>query len=417
MDQFNQTAENLLGPGRFNGLDDHPVVPRNAPTIFNIALYDRHLFWDGRVERLRNGGIATPDSQTSPRGRRLADSALPSSASLVDAQARFPVTSVEEMRGQFMPTASNQALRTALNERMRSDLAEIPSNWPSEFANVFGSDEITTDRVYSAIAEYQRSMLFVASPWQQYLTGQDTALSDTQKRGAILFFTPSQRGGAGCVMCHNGPTFSDERHHLVAFPQIGIGKGNVTAQSDQQDFGRENITGRQEDRYHFRTPSLLNVATTAPYGHSGAYQTLEQVIEHYNDPRAAIDRLFGASNEQAFSEPTPPYCQLPQILSLSAKHNLACESVFPNAYANSIEVANHLTAATNNSVTARAPLRARPNLTPQQVTMVADFLRSLTDPCVNQASCLSPWLLSEEEQAEFPDDLAISATDNQGSSL
>jgi len=419
VDQLDTQSHNLLGHGRFNGNDNFPVVPRNAPTIFNIALYPRGLFWDSRVERLRNGAIVTPDSVIDTQGRRLPDSNLPADANIVNAQARFPVTSKEEMRGGFESTSDNQNLRSALVARLNNDIANISSVWPSEFAKVYGDDNVTTDRVFEAIGEYERSMLFVNNSWQAYLAGDSTALSEQQKQGAVLFFAPRNQGGAGCVTCHNGSNFTDSRHHLVAFPQIGVGKGNSSASSetDNQDFGRENITQNSNDKFHFRTPSLLNVEATAPYGHSGAYQTLEEVVAHYNNPSAAIDRLFAASGGQAFNNGIADYCQLPQIAGLMEKSNQNCENIFPDAYLNSVEVTQFLDAARGNRNNANSPLRARANLSQAQVSQVAGFLRSLTDPCIENRDCLAPWIIDENDVATFPDDQPLVATDQNDNAL
>jgi len=417
VDEFNIPSDALLGLGRFNGNNNHPVVPRNAPTLFNIALYSRGLFWDSRVERVRNGAIVTPDSITDANGRRQPDRNLPNDASLVDAQARFPVTSQEEMRGEFLANINNQELRNALTARLNNEILNISTNWPIEFSQVYSTQEVTSNRIFEAIAEYERSMLFVNNPWQQYLSGNALALTEQQKQGAILFFTPSQQGGAGCAACHNGTNFTDSRHHLVAFPQIGVGKGNTSNTSTSQDFGRENVTNNSNDKFHFRTPSLLNVAVTAPYGHSGAYQSLEEVVAHYNNPRSSIERLYSARNGQPFSEADAPYCRLPQIQTLMTKNNINCDEVFADSFENSLEVANYLQDARANRVTTTAAFRARTNLSPIQIQQVVDFLNALTDPCVEDRECLTPWLLNENDIATFPDDQPLEAINAQRDTL
>ncbi|MDG1752322.1 MAG: cytochrome c peroxidase, partial [Thalassotalea sp.] len=417
IDELNNQAHDLLGHGRFNENNDHPVVPRNAPSIFNIALYNQGLFWDSRVERTGNGAILTPDSIIDRRGRRQPDQNIPQGATLADAQARFPVTSAEEMRGDFESSANNQTLRSALVSRLNNEIDNISTTWPSEFSQVFGDQQVTVDRVFDAIGEYERSMVFVNNPWKSYLSGDLQAITDSQKQGAILFFTQSQQGGAGCAACHNGSNFSNSRHHLVAFPQIGVGKGNTSNTDTSQDFGRENITGNSNDKFHFRTPSLLNVAATAPYGHSGAYQTLEEVVEHYNNPRRAIERLFAARGQQTSIDGNAPFCQLPQIEQLMVKYNVNCEEVFSDSFANSIEIADYLQEARNNNITASAPLRARPNLSPIQVSQVVDFLHTLTDPCVESRECLTPWIIDDNDLATFPDSQVLEAKDKLGNIL
>ena len=417
IDETNQAAHDLLGSGRFsNTADNTPLVPRNSPTIFNIALYVRGLFWDSRVERDRNGAILTPDSMIVQQGRRRADSNFTPNDSLATAQAGFPVTSVEEMRAEFIPGIDNKALREALNSRFNNSMAQFINQWPAQFSTVFNDETITFKHIARAVGEYERSMVFINNPWFNYLKGDLQALNNDQKAGALLFFTPPQNGGAGCAACHNGPSFSDERHHLVAFPQIGVGKDNASNTATNTDFGRENVTNNNADRYHFRTPSLLNIAHTAPYGHSGAYQTLEQVVRHYSNPRGAINQLFG-SNVAADINENSAYCQLEQIQGLMLKNSQSCASIFNDAHQNSILVASHLEQAQRNEVPVRAVLAPQRGLNPTQSAQLVAFLHALSDPCLTDKNCLAPWLLSPEEQDNFPDQFLLKAVDQDGNTL
>jgi len=414
-----QSSHDLLGHGRFNGLEVNnlPSVPRNSPTIFNLGLNNRALFWDSRVERRRGGIIITPDSPVDNQGQQLHDENLPENTTLAAAQARFPVTSPEEMRGNFLSGATNQSLRSELAIRFTDDNPNFENNWAEAFNQAFGDNDITFDRIADAIGEYERSMVFVNNPWASYLGGDNDALSQEQKAGAVLFFTNRRDGGAGCSGCHRGQTFASNRHHLVAYPQIGPGKGNDTGAATSNDFGRENVNNQVEERFHFRAPSLLNIAVTAPYGHTGAYQTLEEVVTHYNNPRDAINRLFSAENDQAFVGSDAPFCQLTQINDLMVKNNQSCESLYPDAYQNSMAAVTHLEEARDGTVEARAPLRGRRNLSPEQVSQVAAFMRALTDPCVTNRACLEPWLIDETDRSDYPDDLPLIAIDRNGNSL
>ena len=419
VDRNNNASHDLLGLGRLNGnsTDNNqqslPSVGRNAPTVFNIALLNRALFWDGRVEKTPNGAIMTPDSPQAQNGRRRPDPNIATTTTLAAAQARFPVTAANEMRGEFLTSTENQALRAALAQRFNSQ----DNTWLAAFNQIFDDVEISFDDIADAIGEYERSMLFANSPWNNYLKGDLTALTEQQKAGAVLFFTPRQQGGANCAACHNGPTFSDQRAHLVAFPQFGNGAGNDSNTATSQDFGRENVTHDPADRFHFRTPSLLNVAVTAPYGHSGAFQSLEEVVSHYANPRRSIDRLFAARANVPFINGLAPLCRLPQLVDLQEKNNTLCENIFPDAYQNSIDVVNQLDNARAGQVAARAPLITNIRLSPRQVAQVADFLRALTDPCVNDRSCLAPWIVDGNDVATFPDDLPLVAHDQAGNEL
>ena len=419
VNELEQSSHDLLGLGRFNGdaINNLPMVPRNSPSVFNIGFNNRGLFWDSRVETRRNGAIITPDSPIDAQGRRLSDTNLPQNTTLAAAQARFPVTSTEEMRGQFSPDVDNQTLRSELTTRFNGSDSEFTSSWPSAFIQAFGDDEVTFDRVADAIGEYERSMVFVNNPWKEYLDGDDNALTPEQKAGAILFFGGRGDRGAGCSGCHRGPTFSSNRHQLVAYPQFGPGKGNDSGSITSNDFGRENITNSEDERYHFRAPTLLNIAATAPYGHTGAYQTLEEVIGHYNDPEAAINQLFSAQNGIALSDDTTPFCQLPQVQELIQKNNQSCQSLYPDAYDNSIDVVNHLQLARAGEVEARSPLRNRRNFSTEQIAQLTAFLHALTDPCVESRECLAPWIIDVSDEASYPDPLPLFAHDKDNNAL
>ncbi|BDX06576.1 cytochrome-c peroxidase [Planctobacterium marinum] len=415
INELNESAHDLLGHGRFNGNDSNnlPSVPRNAPTIFNAGLNEQRMFWDGRVERQNNGQIITPDSEVNRRGNLRADNNLPEGATLAAAQARFPVTSPDEMRGDFEFDLDNEAYRQVLAERLN----DTDTLWSASFELAYNDDEVTFDRIAEAIGEYERSMVFINSPWNRYLSGESDALSDEEKAGAVLFFSNANQGGAGCGTCHSGSTLSGRGFQLVAFPQFGPGKGNPGVATNNQDFGRENITGDNEDRYHFRAPSLLNIAVTAPYGHTGAYQTLEEVVRHYSNPRQSINRLFAARNGEPFTNNNAPFCDLPQVADLINKTGQTCESLYPDAYDNSIQVVEHLQNVRNGDVPARFPLRGSPNLNQQEVSQLVAFMEALTDPCVLDRDCLDPWIVDHDEEANFPDDLPLIAEDRDGHSL
>lgn len=398
----NAVQPELMGQGRVDG-DELPDVPRNSPTVFNVALWDTSLFWDSRVESLgkeagQNGagsGISTPDS-----GFGVADSNAGNN--LVTAQARFPVTSVEEMKDTtFESGETNESIRDHLAARIGDfgeGFGELATNqWLTEFQTAFNSSAgaltlITFDNIALALGEYQRSMVFVNSPWQDYLEGDLEALSDAAIEGALLFFTATSEGGAGCVNCHSGTLFSDGQQHTVGFPQIGPGQGV----GDDDDFGRELITGDSDDRYRYRTPSLLNIAATAPYGHAGAYATLDDVLRHYNNPRGTVDDFF--DNDEL--------CDLPQFVNVTA-----CNSLYSDARGNSFSALNKLRDEQNDGTS----LFNNTNINGNERAQLEAFLNALTDPCVLDRDCLSPWIADQVN--DNPDDNVFIAQDQFGDPL
>lgn len=146
----------------------------------------------------------------------------------------------------------------------------------------------------------------------------------------------------------------------MAFPQIGEGK-NI----NEDDTGRFLRTGVPDDRYAFRTPSLLNVEVTAPYGHSGSYLTLEEVIRHHLDPNLAVskyDYSLKSLGQQGIFNGTSQY-NTQKALNILKKRILS-----------GVSGLNIM------------------NLSDDQVADLVEFLRALTDPCVTDLSCLKPWV-------------------------
>ena len=378
----------LLGPGRRHSVsgtnfDGGPTVPRNSPTTFNVGLWDKFLFHDGRVESLDKtpnvngaGNIRTPDSTDILTADPNAGANLPT------AQSRFPVTSAEEMRGHTYAPGTNADLRVALENRFNNgNTAELPiNNWQSEFDNVYGPNTIITyAHIADAIGEYERSQIFVNSPWKAYGDGDDSAISADAKQGALLFFNTIAEGGADCASCHSGDFFTDEGFHVIAMPQIGRGKGDGVDGTD--DFGRFRETNVAADKYAFRTPSLINTEVYGPWGHAGGYTTLTEVVRHHSNPQSAIDNY-----------------DLNQLESSVQAVNMP---------ANTQSAMNTLTA--NRTAGVITPVLQDTNLTDTQISQIVSFLKTLTDPCVKDRSCLSPWIPDAGDTN--PDGLRVIALD------
>lgn len=389
----------LLGPGRTH--PEGPLVPRNAPTTFNSGMWDEAMFWDGRVESLgktdgANGndgyGIHTPD-----RMFRYADP--DAGDNLVAAQARFPVTSEEEMRGFDFGMDHGNGLEVR-DARTRELLAAIiggygdgegvleQNEWLPEFQAVFGEDAtaeeiITFDNIAFAIGEYERSQVFLDTPWRAYIEGDADAISDSAKNGALLFFNPVDSGGADCASCHTGDFFTDEDYHVLAIPQIGMGRDSGIYGDD--DWGRYIESKADEDKYAFRTPTLLNIEVTGPYGHSGAYDSLEAVVRHHLNAAEAV-----AAYDYSLLDP-----------SIRTQHAAEyTENALGQLEANRAAGLHTITDI---------------DLTDEQVDDIVAFLLTLTDPCVTDATCLAPWI--PDDSLPDPDGMRLVAVDANGDLL
>lgn len=389
--------QNLLGPGRKHSTagtdyDGGPTVPRNAPTTFNVGLWDQFLLHDGRVESLDKipntngaGAIRTPDTA-------LTTADPDAGANLPAALVRFPVTDKTEMRGHtYILDGDNAALRLALAERLQGNYADTAdtlatNNWQQEFDDVYGSStSISYPLIADAIGSYIRSQVFVESPWKAYIEGDDSAISENEKKGALLFFNSARKGGANCASCHSGNFFTDESFHVIAMPQVGRGKGDGDNGTD--DFGRFRETGVGADKYAFRTPSLLNTEMYGPWGHSGGYTSLEAVIKHHSNPQFAIDNYDFNQLEGSV-----------QINNMASNTQKAVDQLAANRSARNI-----------------SPILQDSNLTDIEISQLVSFLKTLTDPCVKSRECLSPWIPNRDHTD--PDGLRINAVDYNGNAM
>lgn len=263
----------------------HERVPRNAPFVFNLGAKEfAIMFHDGRVavDASQPSGFLSPAGDDLPLGL---DSPLA-------VQAMFPVTSGTEMAGQSGENlVADQTGVTGIWAVLADRLRAIPeyvemfmAAYPGE---VSGAADISYGHAANAIAAFEATAWRAdQSRFDAYLRGDAKALSDSEKNGMRLFY-----GKAGCSVCHSGKFQTDQSFHAVAMPQIGAGKGDNSAgyTDGREDFGRERVTGDVNDRFKFRTPSLRNVALSAPYGHAGAFDSLEAVVEHYVDPVASLE--------------------------------------------------------------------------------------------------------------------------------
>ena len=317
------TGGHGLGPTRALG-DGRQLVPRNATELFNRGSPEwTTMFWDGRVSLSAADGLSTPAGDRLPLLLQT----------VLEAQAMFPVTSRDEMRGRFGDQFSGQDA-ARLNEIAAVGDTQLELTWAllmrrllavPEYVELFRAaypgvpaGQLGFEHAARAIAAYEvAAFTFTDSPWDRYLAGDRAALSEPAKRGALLFY-----GAAGCAACHSGNLMTDQQFHNIGVPQLGPGKlGNAGPDPDRSlatdravvatpsprnvtltapylssgasqtgpgmlsgerlDLGRFLETGRAADRYTFRTPPLRNVTLTAPYMHNGAYADLRAAVRHH----------------------------------------------------------------------------------------------------------------------------------------
>lgn len=271
-------------------------VPRNALPVWNLrlAMLDEWpvMFWDGRLRE----DPYHPSGFFSPAGLQLP----PGLENVVAAQAMFPVQSADEMAGQIRENrVANLASQGELSrlgglwDILARRLRDIPGYvelFRNAYADIQEPRDISFVHAANAIALFEAEMGHsLDSPFDRFLLGDDTAMTPQALAGMDLFYGP-----AGCSSCHQGVVQTDLDFHCIGVPHLGPGKGNGPIGRD--DFGRENVTGDPRDRYRFRTPSLRMVALNGPWGHSGAFNSLEAMVRHHLDP---VESLAGYDPGQA----------------------------------------------------------------------------------------------------------------------
>jgi cytochrome c peroxidase len=261
------------------GLPPVPIPADNPPTAETIAL-GRRLYYDPVLSIDNTVSCASchhPDFGFSD-GERVSEG-------------------VEGKTGtRNSPTVFNSAYFTTQFERLRAD-----ASYREAFRKAFGSEEITYEMVEKAIASFERTVVSGNSPFDRYFYGgEEDALSESAKRGLEVFRNPEK---GNCAVCHtieeNYALFTDNKFH-----NLGVG---VNTKGEFEDVGRLEVTQSEADKGAFKTPSLRNVALTAPYLHDGSLNTLKDAVDfyigggnsnpHLDEEIHALDFLTGQERE------------------------------------------------------------------------------------------------------------------------
>ncbi|MFG1499296.1 cytochrome c peroxidase [Halobacteriovorax sp. XZX-3] len=273
-----QAGERLIAKGH--------AIPRNSQPLYNLG--DKNidfLFWDGRVHYRKDWDVYTTPVEALNGDYPERWDITENLGSALAAQALFPITSHEEMRG----VKGSNDIANAVNEEavwkiVMGRLLKMPK-YQKLFKEAYPRTpkaELNIGHFGQAIAHFETHEFAVyETAWDEYLNGNRFALNQKAKRGAVVFFETGS-----CIGCHTGTLLGANMFAAVASPQIGPGKNDPR----RNDEGRFLVTKRESDRYKFRVPPLRNIALTAPYFHSGAYGSLEEVVEHYRTGVTAIDQ-------------------------------------------------------------------------------------------------------------------------------
>jgi cytochrome c peroxidase len=213
--------------------DNWQQGPINAPTVLNSSM-NVAQFWDGRARTLKE-------------------------------QAGGPIANPREM-------AFTHQLAVGV-------IASIPP-YAVEFERVFGSPGVDIDRITTAIAAFEDTLVTPNARFDRWLNGEETALTADERAGYALFKS------SGCVACHNGAAAGG-----TSFRKMGLVEPYLTSNPAE---GRVGVTGRDADRFNFKVPTLRNVELTYPYFHDGAAATLADAIDVMG--RVQLGRRYEATD-------------------------------------------------------------------------------------------------------------------------
>ena len=234
---------------------------RNCQTLINSAYYGK-LFWDGASKSLEAQAVSAASGGVAGNGEK---------------------------------------------DMMEERLRQVPA-YVEMFNEVFGTTWPNLADAWRAIAAYERTLIQTDTPFDRYMRGDETALSEEAIAGMALF-----EGKAQCVQCHDGALLTDEKYYNLGVPenpafeddasrqitfryeQYAKGVSEELYRTTKTDLGLYYVTKRTGDMGKFRTPILRYLLYSAPYMHNGAFYTLEEVVEFYNEGGGVdqINRNFG----------------------------------------------------------------------------------------------------------------------------
>lgn len=197
--------------------DKGTVLGRHTPTILNLA-WSGPMFWDGRADTLEE-------------------------------QAIGPIMAEAEMNADV--------------DKLIARLKAIPA-YRTAMEKIFPEQGVSLESIGKAIAAYERTIVSGTAPFDRWMAGDSSAISDAAQRGFVLFNTK-----ANCAACHRGWRFTDDGFHDIGLASEDPGRGKV-------------LPGITVLEHAFKTPTLRNIAERGPYMHDGSIATLEEVVDHYD---------------------------------------------------------------------------------------------------------------------------------------
>lgn len=299
-------------------------IPQTNPIHPQKINLGKQLFFDGRLSRnnqvscshchIPSAGFSDPHPTSSGVDDQLGGRQAPSILNTAFNPLQFWDGRVSSLEEQAAVPIQNPIEMAEIPDHLLAKLRTV-EGYRRQFGEVFGTD-IGLQGIVEAIATYERTLISTNSAFDRYMLGDSQAMQAPAIRGMALF-----RGKARCILCHNGPNFTDNQFHNLGVPQDGPLK---------EDLGRYLVTRHDRDRGAFKTPTLRSIVETAPYMHDGVFLTLEEVIdfldqggggnptlsplmkrlgltqEEKTDLLAFLEALTGESLQAAIDPPTLP---------------------------------------------------------------------------------------------------------------
>jgi cytochrome c peroxidase len=278
-------GEGAQGSGKLRFQNQGQILKRNVQPLFNMGLAGvDSFFWDNRVTSDFAKHWETPEPQINGVNPPLAQIAS-TFDSLLAVQAVFPIANHSEMLGKDSKLSNVEAWTMIMERVNQSEVFRklLQAAYPN--VAVFN-----IAHVGNALAEYQRfEFLANNTPWDLYLRGDKSKFNERMVAGAKIFMVR-----ADCRFCHNGPHLTNWSGHNIGVPQIR-----------QLDRGMGEFKNTPRAPYAFRTPPLRNVGVTAPYMHNGAFKTLRDIINHYEEPHQTVKSFQWNPIDSRYNEALP----------------------------------------------------------------------------------------------------------------
>lgn len=271
------------------------ILRRNSSSLYNVGdPLNTFMFWDGRVQYHPNTKTFTSPEASFNGSSPISLEITKVLTSALAAQALFPLVSHEEMRGkkgdnEIADAKTNLEAWDKIIKRVTTESSSqtyinlFNRAFPETLNNV---QKINIGHAGEAMATFMRKQFQSnSSPFHLYLKGDNNAMTLQQKNGLLVFI---DRGN--CIACHQGNLLSNNSF----FTSVGV--PGFGAKPFSPDRGRGEVAEKFKD-FFFKTPSLINLSLTAPYMHNGAFKTIREVLNHYNNIRHSLHH-FELSDER-----------------------------------------------------------------------------------------------------------------------